>query len=339
MPIKVAINGFGRIGRLVFRAALEHNVDVNFVVVNDLTKPETLAHLLQYDTNYGKLPFDVKVEDNYILVKGKKIEVLAQPDPEKLPWKDYDIFLVIESTGRFRKRPDAEKHLKAGARKVLVSAPMKPADSADITVVPGVNDHLYDPKKHKVLSLASCTTNCIAPVAKVLDEYFGIKAGLMTTVHSVTNDQRLLDMQHRDLRRARAATWNIIPTTTGAADAVALTYPKVKGKMTGLALRVPTPTVSIVDFTAVLEKEVTVEDVNNAFKDASQKPPLKGILGYTEEPLVSSDFKKSPYSSVVDGLSTRVVGNLVKVLAWYDNEWGYSLRLAEFTKKVCELGE
>ncbi|RLI36758.1 type I glyceraldehyde-3-phosphate dehydrogenase [Candidatus Bathyarchaeota archaeon] len=343
MEPKVAINGFGRIGRLLFRAALEHDIPVNFVIINDLAPPEALAHLLQYDTNFGKLPWEVKVEDNVMKVKNYEIEIISQPDPEKLPWKEKGIYVAAECTGIFREREKAEKHLKAGAQKVLVSAPMRPATAADLTIVPGVNDHLYDPDKHTVLSLASCTTNCIAPVMKVLDEAFGIEAGLMTTVHAVTNDQRLLDRIHRDMRRARAAPWNIVPTTTGAAEAAALTYTPMQGKVTGIALRVPVPTVSIIDFTAWLKTDVTVDDVNTAFKEAAEKPPLKGILAYTEEPLVSSDFKKCPYSAVVDGLSTRVMpspkGRLVKVLAWYDNEWGYSCRMAEFLKKMCDMAK
>ena len=341
MALKVAINGFGRIGRLLFRAALEHDIDVNFAIINDLAPPESLAHLLQYDTNFGKLPWEVKVEDNVMKVKGYEIEIISQPDPEKLPWKEKEIYVVAECTGIFREREKAAKHLKAGAQKVLVSAPMRPATAADITIVPGVNDHLYDPEKHTILSLASCTTNCVAPVMKVLDEAFGIEAALMTTVHSVTNDQRLLDRIHRDFRRARAAAWNIVPTTTGAAEAAALTYTPLQGKVTGIALRVPTPTVSIVDFTAWLKTEVSKDDVNEAFKEAASKPPLEGILAYTEEPLVSSDYKKSPYSAIVDGPMTRVMpspkGRLVKVLAWYDNEWGYSCRMAEFLKKMCEM--
>ena len=341
MEVNVAINGFGRIGRMVYRAALELGVDVNFTVVNDLTEAKTLAHLLQYDTVHGKLPFKVSVKDDTIIVEGenlyKELKVISQPDPAKLPWADMDIYLVLESTGRFRKREDASKHLQAGAKKVMVSAPMRPATSADITIVPGVNDHLYDPEKHTIMSLASCTTNCVSPVAKVLNDNFGIEAGLMTTVHAVTNDQRLLDMQHRDLRRARSATWNIVPTTTGAAEAAALTLPELTGKMTGLALRVPVPTVSIVDFTAIVGRETSVEEVNAAFKRASETPPLKGILAYSEEPLVSSDYIHSPYSAIVDGLSTRVIGRLVKVLAWYDNEWGYSCRMAQMIEKICKM--
>ncbi|RLE90062.1 MAG: type I glyceraldehyde-3-phosphate dehydrogenase [Thermoprotei archaeon] len=341
MTLAVAINGFGRIGRLTFRAALEHDIDLNVVAVNDIADPKILAHLLQYDSTYGKLPWRVEIEDGKLIIREKNIEIdiLCQPNPEELPWKKYNIFIVIESTGRFRRREDAEKHLKAGATKVMVSAPTRPATAADVTIVPGVNDDQYDPEKHKILSLASCTTNAVAPIMKVLDEAFGTKYSLMTTVHAVTNDQRLLDMQHRDPRRARSAAWNIVPTTTGAAEAATLTYPRLSGRTTGIALRVPVPTVSIVDYTAVLEREVTAEEVNEAFKEAASKPPLEGILGYTEEPLVSSDFIKSPYSVVIDGLSTKAIGNLVKVLGWYDNEWAYSLRLAEFVKKICDMEE
>ena len=341
VEVNVAINGFGRIGRMAYRAMLELGLDVNVVAANDLTDAKTLAHLLQYDTIHGKLPFKVSVKDNTIITEGedmyKELKVLSEPDPAKLPWDDLGVYVVIESTGRFRRREDASKHLQAGAKKVMVSAPMRPATSADLTIVPGVNDHLYDPDKHTILSLASCTTNCVSPVAKVLNDNFGIEAGLMTTVHAVTNDQRLLDMQHRDLRRARSAAWNIVPTTTGAAEAAALTVPELQGKMTGLALRVPVPDVSIVDFTAILKREVTAEEVNAAFKKASEEPPLKGILAYSEEPLVSSDLIHSPYSAIVDGLSTRAIGRLVKVLAWYDNEWGYSCRLAEMIEKICKM--
>jgi len=339
LPVPVAINGFGRIGRLLFRAALERDIDIDFVAVNDLTDAKTLAHLLKYDSTFGKAPFDVKVEGNYLIAKNVKIAVLSQPDITKLPWKDLGVYAVIESTGRFTKRDDAAKHLAAGAKKVLVSAPMRPAESADITVVIGVNDHLYDHEKHNIISLASCTTNAVAPIAKVLNERFGMECGLMNTVHAVTNDQRLLDMQHTDLRRARSASWNIVPTTTGAAEAATLTLPELKGRMTGIALRVPVPTVSMIDLTAILHREVTAKEVNQAFKEASEKPPLKGILGYTDEELVSSDYIKSPYSSVVDGPMTKAIGRLVKVLSWYDNEWGYSCRMAEMIKKICDIAE
>lgn len=336
LETKVAINGFGRIGRLLYRAALETGTDIDFAVINDLTDAKTLAFLLKHDTVHGPLPFNVNVKEDTILIDGKKLKVLAQPDPAKLPWKEMGVYLAVESTGRFRKREDAAKHLQAGAKKVLVSAPMSPAPSADLTVVYGVNDDKYDPTQHHIVSLASCTTNCISPVAKVLNEKFGVKAGIMTTVHSMTNDQRLLDMQHGDLRRARSAAFNIIPTTTGAAVAATLTLPELTGRMNGLALRVPTPNVSIVDFTAQLEREVTEEEVNAAFKEATQGT-LKGILDYTEDPVVSSDFIHNPYSAIVDGRSTMVIGNLVKVLAWYDNEWGYSVKMVRMIEKICRM--
>lgn len=336
--MKVAINGFGRIGRLLYRATLETKTDIDFAVVNDLTDAKTLAHLLKHDTTHGPLPFDVTVKNGNIIVDGQKLTVLAQRDPAKLPWKQMDVYLVVESTGRFRKREDAAKHLQAGAKKVLVSAPMSPAKSADLTVVYGVNDDKYDPKSHHIISLASCTTNCVSPVAKVLNDKFGIKAGLMTTIHAVTNDQRLLDMQHRDLRRARSAAFNMIPTTTGAAVAATLTLPELEGKMNGLALRVPIPDGSIVDFVTTLKRDVTKEEVNAAFKEAAQKE-LKGILDYSEEPLVSSDIIHNPYSAIVDGLSTMVIGNLVKVLAWYDNEWGYSVKMVRMIEKICKMAK
>lgn len=336
MKYKVAINGFGRIGRLLYRAALETKTDIDFAVVNDLTDAKTLAHLLKHDTTHGPLPFDVKVKNGNIIVDDQKLTVIAQPDPAKLPWKQMGIYLAVESTGRFRKREDAAKHLQAGAKKVLVSAPMSPAKSADLTVVYGVNDNKYNPKNHHIISLASCTTNCVSPVAKVLNDKFGIKAGLMTTIHAVTNDQRLLDMQHGDLRRARSAAFNMIPTTTGAAVAATLTLPELEGRMNGLALRVPIPDGSIVDFVATLKRDVTKEEVNAAFKAAAQKE-LKGILAYSEEPLVSSDLIHNPYSAIVDGLSTMVIGNLVKVLAWYDNEWGYSVKMVRMIEKICKM--
>jgi len=338
MEYKVAINGFGRIGRLLYRAALETKTDIDFAVVNDLTDAKTLAHLLKHDTTHGPLPFDVTVKNGNLIVNGQKLTVLAQRDPAKLPWKQMGVYLTVESTGRFRKREDAAKHLQAGAKKVLVSAPMSPAKSADLTVVYGVNDDKYDPKKHHIISLASCTTNCVTPVAKVLNDRFGIKAGLMTTIHAVTNDQRLLDMQHRDLRRARSAAFNMIPTTTGAAVAATLTLPELEGRMNGLALRVPIPDGSIVDFVATLKRDVTKEEVNAAFKEAAQKE-LKGILDYSEEPLVSSDIIHNPYSAIVDGLSTMVIGTLVKVLAWYDNEWGYSVKMVRMIEKICKMAK
>ena len=339
--MKVAINGFGRIGRLLYRAALETGTEIDFAVVNDLTDAKTLGSLLKRDSTHGPLPFDVEVEGNTIITKKdgvvkNRLTVISQPDPAKLPWKDMDIYLVVESTGRFRDREGASKHLQAGAKKVLVSAPMKPATAADLTVVYGVNDDQYDPEKHNIISLASCTTNCVSPVAKVLNDNFGIERALMNTVHAVTNDQRLLDMQHRDLRRARSALINIIPTTTGAAVAATLTLPELKGKMNGLALRVPVPTGSIVDLTAVLKREVTVEEVNAAFKKAAETE-LNGVLAYSDEPLVSSDIIHNPNSAIVDGLSTMVIGNLVKVLAWYDNEWGYSVKMVRMIEKICSM--
>ncbi len=336
MELNVAINGFGRIGRLLYRAALETKADINFVAINDLTDAKTLAHLLRNDTVHGKAPFDVKTKEGALVVDGKELKVLAEPDPAKLPWEKMGVYVAVESTGRFRSRENASKHLQAGAKKVLVSAPMSPAKSADLTVVFGVNDKNYDPKNHHIISLASCTTNCVAPVAKVLNDNFGIKEGLMTTVHAVTNDQRLLDMQHGDLRRARAAAFNMIPTTTGAAVAATLALPELEGRMNGMALRVPTPDVSIVDFVTTVKKEVTAEEVNAAFREAAGKE-LKGILDYSEEPLVSSDLVHNPYSAIVDGLSTMVIGNLVKVLAWYDNEWGYSVKMVRMIEKICKM--
>jgi len=330
MAIRVAINGFGRIGRLLFRAAIERKANIDFVAVNDITDAKTLAHLLKYDSVHGPFPGEVKATENSIIVNGKELKVLSQKDPAQLPWKDLDVYLAVESTGLFTKREDAAKHLQAGAKKVLISAP---AENPDITIVLGVNHDKYDHENHNILSNASCTTNCVAPVAKVLHENFGVKAGLMTTAHAYTNDQRVHDLVHRDLRRARAAAINIIPTTTGAARAAGLVLPELKGKLDGLALRVPVPNVSITDLTAVLEKNVTKEEVNAAFKKAAEGP-LKGILAYTEEPIVSSDVNHTTYSAIVDGLSTMVIGNLVKVLAWYDNEWGFSCRMVELIELI-----
>jgi glyceraldehyde 3-phosphate dehydrogenase len=334
--VNAAINGFGRIGRLLYRAALEENADINFVAVNDLTDAKTLAHMLKNDTTHGKFPFDVKAKGSSLIVDGKELKILAEPDPTKLPWKEMDVYVAIESTGRFRTRDAASKHLTAGAKKVLVSAPMSPASSADLTVVYGVNDNLYDPKKHSIISLASCTTNCLAPVAKVLNENFGIEKGLMTTVHAVTNDQRLLDMQHSDLRRARAAAFNMIPTSTGAATAVGLALPMLNGKLNGISLRVPIPDVSIVDLVAILKKEATAEEINAALKKAANGK-LKGVLGYSEEPLVSSDIVHNNNSAIIDGQLTMTIGNLAKVFAWYDNEWGYSVKMARMIEKICKM--
>jgi glyceraldehyde 3-phosphate dehydrogenase len=334
--VNAAINGFGRIGRLLYRAALEENADINFVAVNDLTDAKTLAHLLKNDTVHGKFPFSVEVKGSSLIVDGKELKILAEPNPAKLPWTDMEVYVAVESTGRFRTRDAAAKHLEAGAKKVLVSAPMSPASSADLTVVYGVNDNLYDPNKHSIISLASCTTNCLAPVAKVLNEAFGIDKGLMTTVHSVTNDQRLLDMQHSDLRRARAAAFNMIPTSTGAASAVGLALPMLNGKLNGFSLRVPLPDVSIVDLVAILKKEATAEEINAALKKAADGP-LKGVLAYSEEPLVSSDIIHNNNSAIIDGQLTMTIGNLVKVFAWYDNEWGYSVKMARMIEKICKM--
>ena len=331
MAIRVGINGFGRIGRLLFRAALEKHSKIDFVAVNDIAEPKNMAHLLKYDSVHGRLPFEVQVEKDVIITGGSKVQVLMQPDPAKLPWKDLDVFLAVESTGRFTDRESAMKHLQAGAKKVLISAPAK---NPDITIVLGVNEDKYDPKNHNILSNASCTTNCVAPVAKVLHENFGVKAALMTTAHAYTNDQRIQDLVHADLRRARAGAINIIPTTTGAAVAATLALPALTGRMNGIALRVPVPNVSIVDLTAVTEKNVTKEDVNAALKKASERE-LKGIMDYTDDPVVSQDFNHNQYSAVVDGQSTMVIGgNLVKVLAWYDNEWGFSCRMVELIEYI-----
>lgn len=334
MTVKVGINGFGRIGRNVFRAALDHP-EVEIVAVNDLTDAKMLAHLLQYDSVHGKLPAEVGVDGNDLVVNGKKVKVLSERDPAQLGWGDLGVDIVVESTGRFTARKDAAKHLEAGAKKVVISAPAK---EEDITIVMGVNEDKYNPAEHHVISNASCTTNCLAPMAKVIHEKFGIRRGLMTTVHSYTNDQQILDLPHKDYRRARAAAQSIIPTTTGAAKAVALVLPELKGKLNGMAMRVPTPNVSIVDLVAELDKEVTVEEINAALKEAAEGE-LKGILGYSEEPLVSRDYNGNRLSSIVDALSTMVIeGSLVKVVSWYDNETGYSNRVVDLVKYIAEKG-
>jgi len=333
MAIKVAINGFGRIGRLLYRAAIERKANIDFVAVNDLADAKTLAHLLKYDSVHGRFSGTVEEKDGNLVVCGKELKVLSQRDPALLPWKDLGVYLAVESTGLFRDREKASKHLQAGAKKVLISAP---AGNPDITIVLGVNDKLYDHEKHNILSNASCTTNCLAPTAKVLDDNFGLKTGLMTTTHAYTNDQKVQDLVHKDLRRARAAAVNIIPTSTGAAKAVGLVLPACAGKLNGIALRVPTPDVSIVDLVAILEKEATVEEINAAFKQAANGP-LKGILDYTEDPIVSSDVLHSTYSAVFDAQSTMVIGdkgNFVKVLSWYDNEWGFSCRMVDFIEMI-----
>jgi glyceraldehyde 3-phosphate dehydrogenase len=334
MTVKVGINGFGRIGRNVFRAAL-NNADMEIVAINDLTDAKMLAHLLKYDTVHGTLQQDVTVDGEYLVVGNQKVKVIAERDPAQLGWGELGVEVVVESTGRFTKREDAAKHLEAGAKKVIISAP---ADNEDITIVMGVNQEQYDPANHHVLSNASCTTNCLAPFAKVLNDEFGIKRGMMTTIHSYTNDQQILDLPHKDYRRARAAAENMIPTSTGAAKAVSLVLPELKGKLNGMAVRVPTPNVSIVDLVAELDKNVTADEVNAALKAAAEGP-LKGILHYSELPLVSTDYNGSPASSSIDSLSTMVLeGNMVKVLSWYDNEVGYSSRVVDLIDYIAQKG-
>ena len=331
MATKIAINGFGRIGRNVFRAAMESDSQVEIVAINDITDPKTLAHLLKYDSIYGRLPAEVTYDENSLSVEGRKIQVSAQRDPGQIPWGEAGAEIVIESTGLFRKRQDAAKHLRDSVKKVIVSAPGK---DQDLMVCLGVNEEKYDPGQHSIISNASCTTNCLAPVAKVLHEHFGIRKGLMTTIHSYTTDQRILDLPHKDLRRARAATLSMIPTTTGAALAVTQVLPELEGKLDGISIRVPTPKVSLVDLTATLEKDVSDDEVKDAFREAAQAQ-LKGILAYSDEPLVSSDFTKDPHSAIVDGPFIKTLGdNMVKVLAWYDNEWGYSSRVVELAEFI-----
>jgi len=333
MTIKIGINGFGRIGRLVFRAALKHK-DVEVVAINDLTDAATMAHLLKYDSVHGHLAHDIKAKENAIEVDGNPIAYTAVRDPEKLDWKAYGVDIAAECTGLFRDRENAAKHLSAGARKVIISAPAKEPDA---TIVMGVNSNTYDPKQHHIISNASCTTNCLAPVAKVLLENFGIKSGLMTTIHAYTGDQRLLDFPHKDLRRARAAALSMIPTSTGAAKAVALVLPELSGKLNGMAIRVPTPNVSIVDLVATIEKQgVTVSDINAAMRNASENA-LEGILGYSEVPLVSSDYNGSALSSIFDADTTYVIGDMVKVLSWYDNESGYSNRMVDLAAMIGSM--
>ncbi|NLL71028.1 MAG: type I glyceraldehyde-3-phosphate dehydrogenase [Epulopiscium sp.] len=324
---KIAINGFGRIGRNAFKIAVEKGMDI--VAINDLTDAPTLAHLLKYDTCFGKFNGTVEVKDNNLVVNGKEIKVLAERNPADLPWKELGVDIVVESTGIFRKKEQAQLHIDAGAKKVIISAPGKGTKS----IVMGVNEGDYNPAEDDIVDNASCTTNCLAPVAKVIEEKFGVVKGIMTTVHSYTNDQRILDLPHSDLRRARAAAESIIPTTTGAAEAVAKVIPSLKGKLTGMAMRVPTPTVSVVDLTVELKKEVTVEEINAALKEAADEK----VLGYSDEPLVSVDYKMDSRSSIVDGLSTLVMGgNMVKVVSWYDNEWGYSNRIVDLTQYIAE---
>ncbi len=336
MTTRIGINGFGRIGRQSMKAILErHPNDLEVVAVNDLTDTRTNAHLLKYDSTYGRFPGEVEATEDSLIVNGHRIKVISQRDPAQIPWSDLGVELVIESTGFFTDANKAAAHLRGGAKKVIISAPAK---GEDITIVLGVNQDMYDPAKHNIISNASCTTNCLAPTAKVLNDVFGIERGLMNTIHSYTNDQRILDQVHNDLRRARTAGANIIPTSTGAARALALVIPELKGRFDGMSLRVPTVTVSIVDFVATVRKEATKEAVNDAFK-AAEAGPLKGILAYTDEPLVSTDFRGDLHSSIIDGLSTMVLGgNMVKVLAWYDNEWGYSSRVADLADFIAKKG-
>ncbi|MFA7060641.1 MAG: type I glyceraldehyde-3-phosphate dehydrogenase [Pedobacter sp.] len=331
MALRVAINGFGRIGRMVLRAACKEK-DIEFVAINDLTDAATLAHLFKYDSVHGIFPGKVEHTADSLIVNGKTIKIYALRNPAELPWKKDKVDVVLESTGLFTSKDKAELHLQAGARKVVISAP---ATNEDITIVMGVNDHLYDPKKHHIISNASCTTNCLAPVAMVLQETFGIEKGLVTTVHSYTNDQNILDLPHKDLRRARAAAMSMIPTTTGAAKAVSLVLPELKGKLDGMAIRVPTPNVSVIDLVANLNKKTDAVKVNAALKKAS-KGALKGILGFSEEPLVSIDFNGNPLSSIVDTACTKVIGdNMVKVISWYDNESGFSHRVVDLFKLIA----
>jgi glyceraldehyde 3-phosphate dehydrogenase len=338
MTIRVGINGFGRIGRQVYKAATEGGFGDLFeiVAVNDLTSPETLAHLLKYDSTYGQFDADICAEGQSIKINDNTVKVFSEKDPAALPWGKEGVDLVIESTGRFTAADKARAHIEAGAKKVIISAPAK---GEDITIVLGVNEEKYNPDTDNIISNASCTTNCLAPVAKVVLDNYGLKRGLMTTIHSYTNDQVILDGPHKDLRRARSAAINIIPTTTGAAKALALVIPELKGKFDGFSLRVPTPTVSIIDLVAETEKPVTVDQLNDTFKKAAESDELKGILGYSEEALVSTDYQQDSRSSIVDGLSTMVIGDtMVKVIAWYDNEWGYACRIADLTALVCEAG-
>jgi glyceraldehyde 3-phosphate dehydrogenase len=334
MAVKVGINGFGRIGRNVVRAALNRN-DIEFVAVNDLTDTNTLAHLLKYDSVLGTLPVEIQAEEDAIVVGGKRIKVFAQKDPALLDWNSVGAQIVVESTGRFTDAKDASKHIRGSVKKVIISAPAK---NEDVTLVLGVNDGVYDAAKHNIVSNASCTTNCLAPVVKVLHATVGILKGSMTTIHSYTNDQNVLDFPHKDLRRARAAALNMIPTTTGAAKAIGLVMPELKGKLDGYSMRVPTPDVSVVDLVAITARPTTAEEVNAAFKAAAEGP-LKGILAYTEDPVVSTDMLHNPNSSIVDGQMTKVLdGNLLKVISWYDNEWGYSCRVVDLIAFLTQKG-
>ncbi len=336
MKIKVGINGFGRIGKAVLRIALENDGDVDIVAINSTSGPQNHAHIFKYDSLYGKINEEVRATEDALYIGDKRVNFTAFRDPADIPWDDMGVDVVVEATGLFLTREDASKHMQGGAKKVIISAPAKSGE--DLNIVMGVNEDEYDPEKHHILSNASCTTNCLAPVAKVLQDNFGIKNGLMTTVHAYTNDQRILDLPHRDPRRARAAAESIIPTTTGAAKSVARVIPSLEGKLNGLAMRVPIPVVSVVDLVAELDKSTTAEEVNQKFREAAEGP-MEGILGYTEEPLVSIDFKKDTRSSIVDALSTMMVGEkLLKVLAWYDNEWGYSNRIVDLAEYIGKKG-
>ncbi len=332
MTVKIGVNGFGRIGRNFFRAAKKLGADLDFVAVNDITDAATLAHLLKYDSVLGTYPGEVRASDNGVTVDGDELRVLAERDPANLPWKELGAEIVVESTGLFTDREKAAKHLEAGAQKVVISAPAK---GEDLTVVLGVNDDMYDPATHHVISNASCTTNCVAPMAKVLDDAFGIEQGFMTTIHAYTNDQSILDLPHKDLRRARAAAVNIIPTSTGAAKAAGLVLPHLKGKLDGLAMRVPVPDGSVTDLVANVRGDVSTDAVNDAFRAAAESGPLAGKLVYTEDPIVSSDIVGSPASCTFDSLSTMVMGSTVKIVGWYDNEWGYSNRLVDLVQLVA----
>ena len=334
MAVKVGINGFGRIGRNLFRSAMTHG-EIEFVAVNDLSDARTLAHLLKYDSVHGILPAEVEAGDGSVRVNGRAIQVLAEKDPRKLPWKELGVDIVVESTGLFTDRAGASAHLSAGARKVIISAPAK---DPDLTLVLGVNESAYDPAKHAIISNASCTTNCLAPVVKVLMKAYGVKRAFMTTIHSVTNDQRLLDLPHSDLRRARAANLSMIPTTTGAAKALFHVLPEMKGKIDGMAIRVPTPNVSVIDLVAELEADATADDINSRYRQAAEGA-MKGILQYTEEPLVSIDLNNNPHSAILDATLTGVLeGRMAKVVAWYDNEWGYSCRLRDLIETIAQKG-
>ena len=336
MKTKVGINGFGRIGKAVLKASLEKESDIEIVAINSTSGPEKHAHIYKYDSIYGRVEEDVKAIENGLIIGDKTIKFTAFRNPEEIPWADMGVEIVIESTGKFLTKEDASRHMQGGAKKVILSAPGKAGE--DLTIVMGVNESDYDPKKHHIISNASCTSNCLAPVAKVLDENFGIESGLMTTVHAYTNDQKILDLPHKDLRRARAAAVSIIPTTTGAAKAVAKVLPQLKGKLNGMAMRVPVPVGSVVDLVVNLNKETTAEEVNAKFKEAAEGS-MKGILGFSEEALVSIDYKKDSRSSIVDGLSTMMIGDkMLKVVTWYDNEWGYSFRILDLANHIAKQG-